>query len=204
MLSQTRINDTDAPGKAAGRAQRGEIVTHAPALLHRQSPLLEAVTNTLHGIIDPAHDKTVEQGDVVTGPGTRQDAPPGKKPEIAEDRVIALSPTGLIAFLLVRERLRYPLPTIFDRLIDRLTRSQVTIAAAPDLAGDFDFEGVAFHAAHRCGAGLAFAGILQTAPALQHARPSQPACGRLSSLSTRSGKPAIAQPRGSKNPRESV
>lgn len=72
---------SDTPGRACPRAvwpQGREIVTHAPTLLHGERTFLKIIENAVHRVLDDPHHKTVQQRDLVMGPGTGLDAPPGR------------------------------------------------------------------------------------------------------------------------------
>ncbi len=88
MASQMCMKDTGpeamlpvACGHHAGRAQGGEIVAHAAAMLHGERALLQRLENVLEVIGDLAHDEAVEQRDPVPGAGAGENAPAGQEAE---------------------------------------------------------------------------------------------------------------------------
>jgi len=125
--------------------QRGEVVTHAAALLHGERAFLEAVEDAVHGILDRAHDEAVEQRHAPAGAGPGLDAPAGQEFEVPERVVKTVLPARPIAFFHARERTRDAPPAVIHGLVvHRLTVTEAVLAV-PDVTGNFGNERVGGH-----------------------------------------------------------
>ena len=123
------------PGTAPRRTQGGKVIPHATALLHRQRPFPERRKDPLHGILDAAHDKTVEQRDPAPATGTGQDAATRQKPEILQQPVKGLSLTVLCLCLGRCHGTRHPPPCRLKVRVVNRAGIAIAVAGIPDKPG---------------------------------------------------------------------